>query len=61
LLAVVQADCNPKTWEAFRRFGVDGVPAGQVAVELRLSENVVILAKSRSLKRLREEVGDLLG
>jgi hypothetical protein len=31
-----------------------------VAEELGLSENAVILAKSRVLKRLREEAGDLL-
>jgi RNA polymerase sigma-70 factor (ECF subfamily) len=61
LLAVVQPDFNPSTWEAFRRFGVDGVPAGEVARELGLSENAVILSKSRVLKRLREEAGDLLG
>ena len=60
LLAVVQSDFTPTTWEAFRRFGVDGVPAGRVAEELGLSENAVILAKSRVLKRLREEAGDLL-
>ena len=45
LLAVVQPDFTPTTWEAFRRFGVDGVPAGRVAEELGLSENAVILAK----------------
>jgi RNA polymerase sigma-70 factor (ECF subfamily) len=60
LLAVVRPDFNPTTWEAFRRFGVDGEPAGHVAEGLGLSENAVILAKSRVLKRLREEAGDLL-
>jgi RNA polymerase sigma-70 factor (ECF subfamily) len=60
LLAVVQADFATTTWEAFRRFGVEGVPAGRVAQELGLSENAVILAKSRILKRLREEAGDPL-
>ena len=45
---------------ATTRFGVDVVPAGRVAEELGLSENAVILAKSRVLKRLREEAGDLL-
>jgi DNA-directed RNA polymerase specialized sigma24 family protein len=61
LMAVVQPDFTPATWEAFQRFGVDGVSAERVALELGLSENAVILAKSRSLKQLREEVGDLLG
>jgi RNA polymerase sigma-70 factor (ECF subfamily) len=60
LLAIVQPDFNPTTWEAFQRFGVDGVPAGRVDEELGLSDNAVILAKSRVLKRLREEAGDLL-
>jgi RNA polymerase sigma-70 factor (ECF subfamily) len=60
LLAVVQPDFNPTTWEAFQRFGVDSIPAGWMAEELGLSENAVILAKSRVLKRLREEAGDLL-
>jgi RNA polymerase sigma-70 factor (ECF subfamily) len=60
LLAVVQPDFTPTTWEAFRRFGVDGIPAARVAEELGLSENAVILAKSRVLKRLRLEAGDLL-
>ena len=60
LLAAVQADFNPKTWQAFQRFGVDGEPAGRVAEELGMTENSVILAKVRVLKRLREEAGDLL-
>jgi RNA polymerase sigma-70 factor, ECF subfamily len=60
LLAVVQPDFNPTTWEAFRRFGVDGEPAARVGEALGISENAVILAKSRVLKRLRAEAGDLL-
>ena len=60
LLAVVQHDFSSITWEAFRRFGVDGVPARRVAEELGLTENAVIAAKSRILKRIREEAGDLL-
>jgi len=60
LMAVVQSDFTPATWEAFRRFGVEGVPAARVAEELGLSENAVMLAKARVLKRLREEAGDLL-
>ena len=61
ILSAVQADFTPSTWEAFRRFAVDGVPARQVGIDLGISENAVILAKSRVLKRLRAEAGDLLG
>ena len=50
----------PTTWESFRRCAIEGLPAEQVAAEMGLSVNAVTLAKSRILKRLREEAGDLL-
>ncbi len=60
LLGIVQPDFSPATWEAFRRFAVDGLPAARVAEEIKLSVNAVIQAKARILKRLREEAGELL-
>jgi RNA polymerase sigma-70 factor (ECF subfamily) len=60
LLSIVQPDFAPATWDAFRRFALDGLPAARVAAELHLTENAVIRAKSRILKRLREEAGGLL-
>ena len=60
LLAVVQPDFTPTTWEAFRQFAQAGRPAAEVAGELGLSVNAVLQAKSRILRRLRAEVGDLL-
>ena len=60
LQTAVQPGFAPATWEAFRRFALDGLPAAQVAAELGLTVNAVTLAKSRILKRLREEAGDLL-
>jgi RNA polymerase sigma-70 factor, ECF subfamily len=60
LLTAVESDFSQTTWNAFLRFGIDGLPAARVAKELGLSENAVILAKSRVFKRLREEAGDLL-
>ncbi len=59
LMAVVQPDFNATTWQALRRFGVDRFPAGHVAEALGLSDNAVILAKSRVLKWLRKEIGEL--
>jgi RNA polymerase sigma-70 factor (ECF subfamily) len=55
LMRLVQRDVKPPTWEAFRRQVLEGEPAAQVAEQLGLSLNVVLLAKSRVLKRLREE------
>jgi RNA polymerase sigma-70 factor (ECF subfamily) len=61
LLAIVQPDFNTTAWEAFRRFALDGLPAAKVAEEMGLTINSVIQSKSRVLKRLREEAGELLG
>jgi RNA polymerase sigma-70 factor, ECF subfamily len=60
LQKAVQPEFAPATWAAFGRFALEGVPAAQVAAELGLTVNAVTLAKSRILKRLREEAGDLL-
>jgi RNA polymerase sigma-70 factor (ECF subfamily) len=60
ILAAVQPDFHPTTWDAFQRFALGGLPAARVAEELGLSENAVLLAKSRVVRRLREEAGDLL-
>jgi RNA polymerase sigma-70 factor (ECF subfamily) len=60
LLAAVRADFNPTTWEAFRRLALDGQPAARVAEEMGMPENAVLLAKSRVIRRLRREAGDLL-
>ncbi len=60
LLTIVESDFSPTTWDAFRRFALDDVPAAQVAAELGLSVNAVLQAKSRVLKRLREEAGEFL-
>jgi RNA polymerase sigma-70 factor (ECF subfamily) len=61
LLALVQPDFAPATWQAFTRFALDDCPAAQVAQELGISESAVVQAKSRVLKRLREEAGELMG
>jgi RNA polymerase sigma-70 factor (ECF subfamily) len=60
LLRLVEPDFSPQTWEAFRRFALDARPAATVAAELGLSENAVLQAKSRVLRRLREEAGGLI-
>ncbi len=60
LLALVRPGFEPKTWQAFTRFALDGLSAAQVAGELGMSESAVVQAKFRVLKRLRQEAGDLL-
>jgi RNA polymerase sigma factor (sigma-70 family) len=60
LLAIVEGDFEPSTWQAFTRFALEGRPAAQVAGELGVTESAVVQAKFRILKRLREEAGGLL-
>jgi RNA polymerase sigma-70 factor (ECF subfamily) len=55
LLELVEPDFEPSTWRAFRRTVLDGVPAADVATETGLSVNAVLIAKSRVLRRLRNE------
>jgi RNA polymerase sigma-70 factor, ECF subfamily len=60
LLAIVKCDFDPITWRAFQLFVLDSRKALDVANELGISENAVLLCKSRILRRLREESKGLL-
>ncbi len=60
VMKLVERDVEPQTWQAFRRQVLDEHPASAVADELGLSHNAVLLAKSRVLKRLREELAGLV-
>jgi RNA polymerase sigma-70 factor (ECF subfamily) len=60
LLRRVQGDFAPVTWQAFQRYVLEGESPAQVAEELGLSQNSVLVAKSRVLKRLRQELSAFL-
>lgn len=60
LLEYVEPEFRPATWQAFRRLVLDGASPETVAGELGLSVNAVLIAKSRVLRRLRQEVRGLL-
>jgi RNA polymerase sigma-70 factor (ECF subfamily) len=59
-MRAVEGDFAPATWAAFRRQVLDGVPPADVAAELGLSLNAVIMAKRRVVRRLREELRGLV-
>jgi RNA polymerase sigma-70 factor (ECF subfamily) len=61
LLDRIRGDFEPRTWDLFRRFVLDGLSAEEVATETGTTANAVYIAKSRVLARLREEAGGLLG
>jgi RNA polymerase sigma-70 factor (ECF subfamily) len=61
LMELIELEFEPATLQAFRRTVFDGVKAAEVAAELGISVNAVLLAKSRVLKRLRREAEELIG
>lgn len=61
LLSHVEKEFSESTLTAFRRVVLDGVPAAEVANELGLSLNAVVIAKCRVLKELRRGSRGLLG
>jgi len=60
MLDLVRVEFENRTWEAFWRIAVDGQSPDQVAAGLDLSLMAVYKAKSRVLRRLREELHGLL-
>jgi RNA polymerase sigma-70 factor (ECF subfamily) len=60
LIKRVLGDFEPVTRQAFRRHVMEGEPAVEVAKALKLSLNSVLLAKSRVLKRVRQELAGLV-
>jgi RNA polymerase sigma-70 factor (ECF subfamily) len=59
-MEVMQAEFEPTTWKACWDFVVSGRPAAAVAAELGVSVAVVYGAKSRVLRRLRQELDGLI-
>lgn len=57
---LMQTDFEPDTWKAFWECVVADRPASDVAVELGISLDSVYAAKSRVLRRLRQELAGLL-
>lgn len=59
-LEIMQFEFEPTTWQACWQTTVEDRPASDVAAELKITLNAVYVARSRVLRRLREELRDLL-
>lgn len=59
-VALIQNEFEPTTWLAFEAVVLNGQSTAETAAKLAVSKNVVYLAKSRVLKRLREEFEGLI-
>jgi len=60
LLELVEGEFKTSTWEAFRRTAVEGQATKEVAEQLGVTMNAVLIAKSRVLSRLRLEMQGLI-
>ena len=61
VVEIVRQDVNPIHWRAFQAHVLEGKPVQLVAKELGISDNVVLLAKSRITKKMQLEVAGLIG
>jgi RNA polymerase sigma-70 factor (ECF subfamily) len=59
-LRLMQAEFPETTWRACWQYVALGQSPAEVAAELRISVEVVYQAKTRVLRRLREEFGSVL-
>ncbi len=59
-LEQVRLQFEERTWQAFWKVAMEDRPAADVAAELGLSVTSVRQAKSRVLRRLKEELGELI-
>jgi RNA polymerase sigma-70 factor (ECF subfamily) len=59
VLDLIRGEFEDRTWQAFWLTAVDGRPCRDVAIDLSMSPGAVRVAKSRVLKRLREELGEM--
>lgn len=57
-LELVRCEFEQRTWQAFWQVAVEGHSTADVAAELGITANGVRQAKSRILRRLRQELGD---
>ena len=58
-VGLIRAEFEARTWQAFYRVAVEGQVVKNVAADLGVTPSAVRLAKSRVLRRLREEMEGL--
>jgi RNA polymerase sigma-70 factor, ECF subfamily len=59
-LDLVQGQFETRTWQAFWRVAMENRSPAEVAAELGMTPNTVRQSKSRVLRRLKEELGELI-
>ena len=60
IVDIVKPTVQEQTWRAFQRYAIGDEPPSKVAEELGMTLNSVLLAKSRILRRMRDEAKGLV-
>jgi RNA polymerase sigma factor (sigma-70 family) len=60
LTELLKTEFEPTTWQAFRLVALEGQSHAEAAAGLGLSVNAIRIAKSRVLKRMRQEADGLI-
>ncbi|MCU0713681.1 MAG: hypothetical protein MUC43_16605 [Pirellula sp.] len=55
----VRSEFEARSWQAFWRTTVDGIGVDQVAEELQMSKATIRQHRSRVLRRLRQQLGEI--
>jgi RNA polymerase sigma-70 factor (ECF subfamily) len=58
IIELVRGEFSEQDWQAFSRSVMENQTAAEIAQQLAITKNQVYLAKSRILRRLRDEFGD---
>jgi len=58
-LEQIRSEFEPRSWQAFWRTAVDGIPDAIASQELGMTPAAVRQHRSRILRRLREQLGDV--
>jgi RNA polymerase sigma-70 factor (ECF subfamily) len=58
-ILLIRDDFEPHTWQAFWRLTVENQTARDIGADLGMSVDAVYQAKTRVMRRLREELGDI--
>jgi RNA polymerase sigma-70 factor (ECF subfamily) len=59
-LQIMRTDFEPITWKACWEYVAMDRPAAEVAAELGIKVGAVYIAKSRVLRRLRQDLAEIL-
>lgn len=60
LLNLIRSEFRQKTWDAFWRVAVEGENPNEVATEMEMTVQAVYKAKSRVMRRVREELDGIV-